>query len=64
VLIPGTLHDEVEERKQHQLEREKLNRELEKGMTLEGTSYQYFHPADEPGQKGDDDSPRVSFTFN
>lgn len=62
VLIPGgTLHDDVEEQKQQQLARDKVGHDLAQGMTLEGTSYQYFHPE---AQKGDDDSPRVSFTFS
>jgi len=68
---PSTLRDDVEEKKQQQLEREKVHHELERGMTLEGASYQYFHP-DEPlvearegsHTAGDDDSPRVSFTFS
>lgn len=75
VLIsnPATLRDDVEEKKQQQLEREKVHQELERGMTLEGTSYQYFHPDDHitdsrnagNGVVGaDDDSPRVSFTFS
>jgi len=37
--------------------------DLEKGMTLEGTSYQYFHPDDGKTMRANDDSPRVSFTF-
>jgi len=68
--ITGTLRDDVEEKKQQQLEREKVHHELGRGMTLEGTSYQYFHPDEQtdPRQAGggddDDNSPRISFTFS
>jgi hypothetical protein len=70
VMIPGasTLRDDVEEKKQQLLEREKVHHELERGMTLEGTSYQYFHadspPADENLEGGVEDDSRVSFTFS